>query len=180
MGTPVEASVPFGIPVQQPPEQQQCQWQQQAQPTAVPSKGPLEAPVLEGMLEKMPSNGSKTDVTAWRQRYMTFTVKQDRSGGELSWFKADSAEFLEQCKPCGTLYINAGTTVVPVLPEHPLCGLKVTPKGGKPLRIRHADLAEQLRWEQGLLEAIGSLKSGMHSLQLRPPSSSSIGAGRRF
>ena len=68
-------------------------------------------PVLEGVLDKMPSGGSRTDATAWRSRYMICTVRADGGSAELSWFKGASADG----KPKGTLYINAGTTVVPVL-----------------------------------------------------------------
>ena len=119
--------------------------------------------VLEGMLEKMPSSGTKTDADSWKPRYMTLSVMHGGGAVELAWFKSLN-DLSGAGRRSGTLYINAGTTVEPVLPGHPACGLKITPKGGKPLRIRHTDIVEQQRWEQGLLEVIGSLTSGVHSL----------------
>ena len=114
---------------------------------------------MEGLLEKMPSSGTKTTSSDWKHRYMTLTINEYGSAAELSWFKNALST---TGKPTGTLYVNAGTTVEPVLPAHPACGLKITPKGGKPLRIRHQNVEEQQRWEQGLLGVIGSLTPGVH------------------
>ena len=141
MGMHVQVDVPMGLPVQQ----------LASQPSSITRHA------MEGLLEKMPSNGTKTTSNDWKHRYMTLTINEYGSAAELSWFKNALST---TGKPAGTLYVNAGTTVEPVLPAHPACGLKITPKGGKPLRIRHQNVEEQQRWEQGLLEVIGSLSSG--------------------
>ena len=145
VGMHVQAAVPMGLPVQQ----------LASQPSSITRHA------MEGLLEKMPSSGTKTTSSDWKHRYMTLTVNEYGSAAELSWFKNALST---TGKPAGTLYINPGTTVEPVLPEISACGLKITPKGGKPLRIRHIDVEEQQRWEQGLLGVIGSLRSGVHSL----------------